>query len=81
MYLKTDCQICFRTSTVEQTVEEEIELIEDKDVTVTNDNQIKLFSCALCSISFGKFQAYRDHFASTEHRYKRRDEKKRLGVW
>ncbi|UJR23138.1 hypothetical protein I4U23_026157 [Adineta vaga] len=44
-----------------------------------DDGQIKLFACNLCSVSFSKFEGYREHFVSTEHRYKRRDEKKRLG--
>lgn len=43
-------------------------------------NQVKEFTCHLCSVSFSKFEGYREHFVSTEHRYKRRDEKKRLGV-
>lgn len=44
-----------------------------------NGNTIKEFTCHLCSISFSKFEGYREHFVSIEHRYKRRDEKKRLG--
>lgn len=45
-----------------------------------DDGLEKLFSCSLCSFSFNKFENYREHFASVEHRYKRRDEKRRLGV-
>ncbi len=33
-------------------------------------NQIKSFSCTLCSIFFNKFEAYREHIVSTEHQYK-----------
>ncbi|CAF2049878.1 unnamed protein product [Rotaria magnacalcarata] len=62
--------------------EEEIEPAEedeDEAEVPKDDGQIKPFSCKLCSVSFSKFEAYREHFVSTEHRYKRRDEKKRLG--
>ncbi|CAF4518383.1 unnamed protein product, partial [Rotaria socialis] len=52
---------------------------EDEAEVLKDDGQIKPFSCKLCSVSFSKFEAYREHFVSTEHRYKRRDEKKRLG--
>ena len=45
-----------------------------------DDGQIKPFACQLCAVSFSKFEGYREHFTSAEHRYKRRDEKKRLGV-
>jgi hypothetical protein len=61
---------------------EEVESVggeEEKTVPV-DDGQIKLFSCSLCTASFSKFEGYREHFISIEHRYKRRDEKKRLGV-
>ncbi|CAF0899225.1 unnamed protein product [Adineta steineri] len=57
--------------------EEEIESIEEE--VPVDDGQIKPFTCTLCSVSFSKFEGYREHFVSTEHRYKRRDEKKRLG--
>ncbi|CAF1027135.1 unnamed protein product [Rotaria sordida] len=56
--------------------EEEIEPTAEVSI---DDGQIKPFSCTLCSVSFSKFEAYREHYVSTEHRYKRRDEKKRLG--
>jgi len=76
----------FRTSTNEQDEEEEeedeiksIEEEEEEEARV-DDGQIKPFSCPLCSSSFSKFEGYREHFVSAEHRYKRRDEKKRLGV-
>jgi hypothetical protein len=77
----------FRISTIEQDDEiEEVESVgggdeEDREVAVpVDDGQIKLFSCPLCAVSFSKFEGYHEHFISTEHRYKRRDEKKRLGV-
>ncbi|CAF1022809.1 unnamed protein product [Adineta steineri] len=57
--------------------EEEIESIEEE--VPIDDGQIKPFTCTLCTVSFSKFEGYREHFVSTEHRYKRRDEKKRLG--
>ena len=78
-----------RTSTVEDEedepqLEEEQEAEDDdadeEEPADENDGQIKPFCCTLCSISFSKFEVYREHFVSTEHRYKRRDEKKRLGV-
>jgi hypothetical protein len=74
---------CCRNSTIEHEDEDEVEEIieeEEEEETPVDDNQIKPFSCTLCSISFSKFEGYRDHFISPEHRYKRRDEKKRLGV-
>jgi hypothetical protein len=43
------------------------ELIEEVPIEV---NQIKSFSCTLCSILFSKFEAYREHIVSTERRYK-----------
>lgn len=54
----------------------------NQETTTEDDrgNAPKEFTCHLCSISFSKFEGYREHFVSTEHRYKRRDEKKRLGV-
>lgn len=65
----------------EEAVVEESEQVESADEgTPADDGQIKPFSCTLCSVSFSKFEGYRDHYISTEHRYKRRDEKKRLGV-
>jgi hypothetical protein len=73
----------FRTSTIEQEEEEEEEDEEIKSVeeeAPIDDGQIKPFSCSLCSVFFSKFEGYREHFISPEHRYKRRDEKKRLGV-
>jgi hypothetical protein len=69
--------------------EEEDEIVNDElppddetpaDEEEVDDGQVKPFTCALCSMSFSKFEAYREHFVSTEHRYKRRDEKKRRGV-
>ncbi|CAF0860083.1 unnamed protein product [Adineta steineri] len=57
--------------------EEEIESIEEE--VPIDDGQIKPFTCTLCTVSFSKFEGYREHFVSTEHRYKRRDERKRLG--
>jgi hypothetical protein len=74
----------FRTFTVEDEEdevgieEEQMESVQEE--TPVDDGQIKPFSCTLCSVSFSKFEGYREHFVSTEHRYKRRDEKKRLGV-
>ena len=84
------CVLCcfWRASNVEHD-EEEDELVNDElpldDETPAedeevDDGQFKPFTCALCSVSFSKFEAYREHFVSTEHRYKRRDEKKRRGV-
>ena len=80
--------IFFRISTIEH--DDEIEEVEsvggeeeedrEKEVVPIDDGQIKLFCCPLCATSFSKFEGYREHFISTEHRYKRRDEKKRLGV-
>ena len=65
----------------EEDDQEEIEQAESiEEETPVDDGQIKPFMCKLCSTSFSKFEGYREHFASTEHRYKRRDEKKRLGV-
>ena len=61
----------------EQAVDEDDDLEEPAD---DNDGQIKPFCCTLCSVGFTKFEVYREHFVSTEHRYKRRDEKKRIGV-
>jgi hypothetical protein len=58
--------------------EEQMESVQEE--TPVDDGQIKPFSCTLGSVSFSKFEGYREHFVSTEHRYKRRDEKKRLGV-
>lgn len=90
---KKHLSICFRTSTLEHEEEEleddgeneEVEAPEgaqedDDDDEPVDDGQIKPFSCTLCSVSFSKFEVYREHFVSIEHRYKRRDEKKRLGV-
>ena len=74
--------LCCRTFTIEEEEEEEdVEEAEpiEQEATV-DDGQIKPFSCPLCSVSFSKFETYREHFVSTEHRYKRRDEKKRRGV-
>jgi hypothetical protein len=75
---------CYRSSAIEHEEEddEEVKLVEEEEEEEVpiDDNQIKLFSCPLCCVSFSKFEAYREHFVSTEHRYKRRDEKKRLGV-
>jgi hypothetical protein len=75
----------FRTFTVEDEedevgIEEEEQMESVQEETPVDDGQIKPFSCTLCSVSFSKFEGYREHFVSTEHRYKRRDEKKRLGV-
>lgn len=58
----------------------EDEPADEEDELPADDGQEKPFSCKLCSVYFIKFEAYREHFVSTEHRYKRRDEKKRLGV-
>lgn len=74
---------CFRPSIHEEEEEEqigEVESVGDEEETPVDDGQIKPFSCQLCAVSFSKFEGYREHFTSTEHRYKRRDEKKRLGV-
>ncbi len=72
----------FGNSTIEQDEEEEDEVksIEEEEEAPIDDGQIKPFSCPLCSVSFSKFEGYREHFISPEHRYKRRDEKKHLGV-
>lgn len=59
---------------------EEKESVGDEEETPVDDGQIKPFSCPLCAVFFSKFEGYREHFTSAEHRYKRRDEKKRLGV-
>ena len=64
----------------EEIVEEETVDADVDDEVDDDPNQIKPFRCELCSISFTKFDNYREHFVSVEHRYKRRDEKKRLGV-
>lgn len=74
-------ECCFRAITQEQ--EEDIEEVESVGVNeeaAVDDGQIKPFTCQLCAVSFSKFEGYREHFISAEHRYKRRDEKKRLGV-
>ncbi|CAF1281584.1 unnamed protein product [Adineta ricciae] len=64
----------------EEDDQEELEQAESiEQETPVDDGQIKPFMCKLCSTSFSKFEGYREHFVSTEHRYKRRDEKKRLG--
>jgi hypothetical protein len=73
----------FGNSTIEQDEEEEDEvksIEEEEEEAPIDDGQIKPFSCPLCSVSFSKFEGYREHFISPEHRYKRRDEKKHLGV-
>lgn len=64
----------------EETIVEENESDHEQEDVPVDDGQIKPFSCQLCSVFFSKFEGYREHFVSTEHRYKRRDEKKRLGV-
>lgn len=73
----------FRPSVHEEEEEEQVEEVEsvgDDEETPVDDGQIKPFTCQLCTVSFSKFEGYREHFTSAEHRYKRRDEKKRLGV-
>jgi hypothetical protein len=45
--------------------------VDDDDLT----GESKPFVCVMCAVSFSKFDVYRDHFMSSEHRYKRRDEK------
>lgn len=64
--------------------EEEVKSVaeeeEEEEETSIDDGQPKPFTCSICSVSFSKFEGYREHFISSEHRYRRRDEKKRLGV-